>query len=97
MSAAVPGEIRTARLYLQKRGVRSSDISPHRFVAASKELGKDYAATLKYLVLLLSGGSGLGPSRIATANEDRLDPIKALGKPSPDQEMSYDVSRGQDS
>lgn len=92
MSAAAPtaAEVRQARAYLQTRGVRSGDIGPRRFASVHKELGKGYSQTLKYLVLLLSGGSGLGPSKIATADRDRLDPIRALGDDTPSQRLSYD-------
>lgn len=99
MSVAVPTppEIRAARAYLQGRDVRTSDINPRHFAAVHKELGKGYAATLKYLVLLLSGGSGVGPSRIATADRNRIDPITALGDDTPSQRMSYDNVSGQTS
>ncbi len=90
MSAPSSQDVRQARAYLQGRGVKSHDISPRRFASAAAEQGKGYAATLKYLVLLMSGGSGDGPSKIATADKDRIDPVKALGKPSPDQEAEYD-------
>jgi len=89
-----PAEIRAARSYLQSQGARTSDIPPRRFAAVHKELGKGYAATLKYLVLLLSGGSGVGPSRIATSDQDRTDPITALGDDTPSQKMSYDNVSG---
>lgn len=90
MTAVSATDIRKARAYLQNRGVKSSDISPRRFASAAAEQGKGYAGTLKYLVLLLAGGSGEGASPVATANDDRIDPIKALGKPSPDQKQAYD-------
>lgn len=89
-AVATPAEIRQARAYLQNAGVRTSDISPRRFVAVSKETGKGFAATLKYLVLLLSGGQGLGPSKIATADKDRLNPMVALGKPGPAERMEIE-------
>lgn len=92
MSVAAPTatEIRAARAYLQGAGVRTSDISSRRFASASKELGKGYRQTLKYLTLLLSGGQGDGPARIASADKDRLDPVTALGKPTPSDAMEYD-------
>lgn len=86
-----PLEIRQARAFLQGAGVRSADISPRHFVAVSHELGKPFGLTLRYLAVLLAGGSGNGPSPIASADKDRLDPIRAIGKPSPDQQMEYDV------
>jgi hypothetical protein len=96
MTVAAPtaAEVRAARRYLQTRGVRSGDVSPARFASVHKELGKGYSQTLKYLVLLLSGGSGVGPSKIATADQDRLDPIRALGDDTPSQRLSYDNVRG---
>ena len=90
MSAPTPIDIRKARAYLQGAGIASHEISPRRFAASAAEMGKGYGATLKYLVLLLSGGSGDGPSRIATANKNRIDPIRALGDNTPSQEMEYD-------
>jgi hypothetical protein len=91
MTAAVtPLEIRQARAFLQQRGVRTSDIAPRRFVAVAKETGKTFSQTLNYLALLLSGGSGNGPSPIATAGEDRLDPQRALGDMTPNQKLLYD-------
>lgn len=94
MTKVLPGEIRQARAFLSQKGIRSHDISPHHFAAASKELKKPFRETLKYLALLLSGGSGDGPSPIATADKDRLDPITALGKPSPTQQMEYENGPG---
>lgn len=88
--APTPDEVRKARAYLQGRGVASSDISPRRFAGSVKELGKGYAQTLKYLVLLMSGGSGVGPSRIATADRDRINPLHALGDDTPSQSLGYD-------
>lgn len=91
MTAQVlPTQIRQARGFLQQKGVRTSDITPRHFAAVSNETGKSFADTLRYLVLLLSGGSGVGPSPIATAGRDRTDPIRAIGKPSPDQLAEYD-------
>jgi hypothetical protein len=94
ITAPNPAEIRAARAYLQGQGARTSDISPRRFAQAHKELGKGYSQTLKYLVLLLSGGSGDGPSRIATSDKNRIDPISALGDDTPSQRMSYDNVSG---
>lgn len=87
VTAPTAQEIASAKDYLAGRSV---SVSPRRFASASKELGKGYDQTLKYLVLLLSGGSGVGPSRIATADKNRIDPIRALGDDTPSQEMEYD-------
>jgi hypothetical protein len=85
-----PADVRKASAFLQGQGVKN--IPPKHFAAVSQELGKGFADTLRYLALLLSGGSGEGPSPIATAGENRLDPIRALGHPSPTEEMEYDDS-----
>lgn len=89
MTAVSPQEIRSARGFLQTAGVPTSKVSPRRFASVAKETGKGYRQTLKFLNLLLSGGSGDGPSRIATANDDRLDPQRALGEQTPDEKMEY--------
>lgn len=89
MSASAK-EVAAARAYLQGRGVKSGDISPRHFANSSKEMGKGFGQTLKYLVLLMSGGSGTGPARIATADRDRTDPITALGDNTPSRQMEYD-------
>lgn len=90
----MPAEVRQARAFLQEHGVLPTDVSPRHFVAVSHEIKKPFAETLRYIALLLSGGSGEGPSPIATANKDRLDPIRAIGKPTPSQAMEYDVAQG---
>lgn len=97
MTAAVlPEDVRKARAFLQQRGVRTADISPQHFARSAKELGKGFAATLNYLALLLSGGSGNGQSETATASKDRLDPQRALGQQTPSQAMKYDSAQGED-
>lgn len=90
MTAPSAQEVQQARAYLQGRGGPASHISPRHFAGAAKEMGKGYGQTLKYLVLLMSGGSGVGPSRIATADQDRTDPITALGDNTPSRQMEYD-------
>lgn len=89
MTTPSPSEIRSARGYLQGAGIPTSRLSPRHLAAVSKEIGKGYRQTLKYLNILLSGGQGLGPSKIATANADRLDPIEALGDNSPSRKLGY--------
>jgi hypothetical protein len=74
-----PSEVRQARAYLQKQGIRSGDISPLKLAASAKEMKKSYRETLRFVAVLLSGGSGMGPSRIASRNKDRLDPVQAAG------------------
>lgn len=83
-------QVADARAYLQGRGVKTSDISPRHFAVSAQEMGKGFGQTLKYLVLLLSGGSGVGPSRIATADKNRIDPITARGDNTPSRQMEYD-------
>lgn len=93
-TAILPAEVRQARAFLQQAGVHTSDIAPRHFVAVSHEMKKSFRETLRYLALLLSGGSGDGPSPIATAGKDRLDPVRAIGNPTPSQAMEYDVGSG---
>jgi hypothetical protein len=93
-TAIKPVEIRQARAFLQQRNVRTSDVSPKHFAAVAKETGKTFSQTLNYLALLLSGGSGDGPSPVATAAKDRLDPTRALGEQTPSQAMEYDSANG---
>ncbi len=87
MTAVTAQEVRAARGYLRSAGI--TKVSPRHFASAKKEIGKGYRQTLKYLNLLLSGGSGQGPSPIATADDDRLDPIEALGDSTPSQKLGY--------
>lgn len=89
MTQVTPSDIRSARSYLQNAGIPTSKLAPRHLASVAKETGKGYRQTLKYLNLLLSGGSGDGPSRIATANDDRLDPISALGDDSPSRKLEY--------
>jgi hypothetical protein len=87
-------DVRSARSYLQTAGIGTGQVSPRHFATAAKETGKGYRQTLKFLNLLLSGGSGDGPSKIATANADRHDPESALGDMTPSQKMEYDNVSG---
>lgn len=79
MTGPTPNDIKKARIYLQKQGIRSSDISPRKFAASAKEMGKGFRETLNFLARLLSGGQGQGPSPKATKNVDQLDPKNAIG------------------
>lgn len=83
-----PSDIQGAAAFLKQKGVKG--VSAKSLAASANELGKSYEATLNYLALLMSGGSGVGPSPIATAGANRIDPIRAIGKPSPEQLMEYD-------
>lgn len=90
MTAVSAGDVRRARAFLQSAGVPSNKVSPQHFARASKELSKSFRATLKYLNLLIAGGSGTQPSPIATADKNRLDPQEALGDMTPSQRMRYE-------
>lgn len=81
-------EVQGAAAFLKQRKIKG--LSPRKLAASSNELGKNYADTVKYLVLLMSGGQGVGQAPAATADENRIDPIRAIGKPSPEQLMEYD-------
>lgn len=89
MTVAAPTaqEIQQAKAYLAGTNL---PISPRRLAGAAKELGKSLADTIRYLNLLLAGGSGDQPAPIATAGEDRTDPQRALGDMTPSQTMEYD-------
>jgi hypothetical protein len=93
MTKVTPFDIRSARGFLQTAGIGTAKLSPRHLASVSQEIGKGYRQTLKYLNLLLAGGSGEGPSPTSTADEDRLDPINALGDNSPSRKTEYsDVS-----
>ncbi len=49
-------EIRAAKSFLERRGLKSNEISPKKFAMAAKELDKGFADTLKVLARELSGG-----------------------------------------
>lgn len=75
----LPKTIREARAYLMSKGVKPSDISPRKFAAASKEMGKSFRETLNRLALLMAGGQGEGPAPSVTKDVDRLKPENAIG------------------
>ena len=50
-------EIRAAKSFLERRGLKSSEISPKKFATAAKELDKGFSDTLKVLARELSGGN----------------------------------------
>lgn len=79
MPAVTPEEIRKARAYLQKMDITSAHVSPRKFAASAKELGKTFRETLNFLTRLMSGGQGQGPSPAATKDVDRLKPENAIG------------------
>ena len=49
-------EIRAAKSFLEKRGIKSEEVSPRKFAKAAKELDKGVQDTLKILARELSGG-----------------------------------------
>ena len=49
-------EIRAAKSFLDKRGIKSEEVSPRQFAKAAKELDKGFQDTLKILARELSGG-----------------------------------------
>ena len=50
-------EIRAAKSFLERRGLKSDDISPRKFAIAAKELDKGFSDTLKVLARELSAGN----------------------------------------
>ena len=49
-------EIRAAKSFLERRGIKSDEISPKEFAKAAKELDKSFMETLKILASELSAG-----------------------------------------
>tara|TARA_R110000796_G_scaffold132372_1_gene247825 strand:+ start:1761 stop:1952 length:192 start_codon:yes stop_codon:yes gene_type:complete len=49
-------EIRAAKSFLERRGIKSEEISPKEFAKAAKELDKSFMETLRLLARELSGG-----------------------------------------
>lgn len=49
-------EIRAAKKFLERRGLKSDEVSPRKFAMAAKELDKGFSDTLKILARELSGG-----------------------------------------
>jgi|TARA_R100000458_G_C8203523_1_gene193309 hypothetical protein len=49
-------EIRAAKSFLERRGIKSSEISPRKFAKAAKELDKSFNEVLQILARELSGG-----------------------------------------
>lgn len=74
-----PKDIRDARTYLNKKGIRTGDIAPRHFAAVAAETGKSFRDTLNFIARLLSGGQGLGPSPSTTKHVDLLKPENAIG------------------
>ena len=51
-------EIRAAKSFLERRGIKSDEVSPKKFAAAAKELDKGFQETLQILARELSAGDG---------------------------------------
>ena len=49
-------EIRAAKSFLERRGIKSSEISPRKFAKAAKELDKSFNEVLQILARELPGG-----------------------------------------
>jgi hypothetical protein len=49
-------EIRAAKKFLERRGLKPDEVSPRKFAMAAKELDKGFADTLKVLARELSAG-----------------------------------------
>tara|TARA_R110000744_G_scaffold375423_1_gene488870 strand:+ start:414 stop:605 length:192 start_codon:yes stop_codon:yes gene_type:complete len=49
-------EIRAAKSFLERRGIKSDEVSPKKFAAAAKELDKGFQETLQILARELSAG-----------------------------------------
>jgi len=58
VAVASPKEVRAARAFLQRKGVRSSDIPPRRFANSAKELNMGFRKLLRLISRLYSGGQG---------------------------------------
>ena len=50
-------EIRAAKSFLERRGLKPNEISPRKFAMAAKELDKGFSDTLKVLARELSAGN----------------------------------------
>jgi hypothetical protein len=49
-------EIRAAKSFLERRGIKTNEVSPRKFAMAAKELDKGFQETLQVLARELSGG-----------------------------------------
>lgn len=58
MSAATPPEVRAARAFLFRHGIRPSDIQPRKFANSARELNMGFRALLRLISRLYSGGQG---------------------------------------
>jgi hypothetical protein len=51
-------EIRAAKKFLERRGLKTKDISPRKFAQAAKELDESFNETLAILAREIEGGQG---------------------------------------
>lgn len=58
---AKPRDVRKARAYLHKRGVKSGVVSPKKFAAAAGQLGTGYYDTLRLIISLANASEGRAP------------------------------------
>lgn len=58
-------EVQRAQNYLIQHGM-AGKVTALSFAGAAKETGKSFERLLSYIRELLSGGSGIGPSPVAT-------------------------------
>jgi len=58
MSAATPPEVRAARAFLIRKGIRPGEISPRKFANSAKELNMSFVKVLRLISRLYSGGQG---------------------------------------
>lgn len=54
--SATPREVRAARAFLHKRGVKASQVSPRKFANAAKEQDVGFAELLAFIARLYSAG-----------------------------------------
>ena len=58
-------KVRSARAFLRRKGIRTTDISPRDFAAAAEQRGTSFAETLRLVASLQLGTQGKGPAPIA--------------------------------
>jgi|TARA_Y100000401_G_scaffold117097_1_gene124652 hypothetical protein len=51
-------EIRAAKKFLERRGLKTKDLSPRKFAQAAKELDESFNDTLNILAQEIQGGQG---------------------------------------
>jgi len=51
-------EIRAAKKFLERRGLKSTELSPRKFAQAAKELDESFNDTLVILAREIEGGPG---------------------------------------